>query len=141
MKVYIFDYVGSGNVEQMSTRYYGTDYVYVDADVLVTVHRSGYRGYCSICVSYSEDFTMEDFGDRASFVPEGATGDDFEIGGTNNDYSGRAKCAYCDNGRCDECGGDGYVYSSASGKDDRNCPAAHCLNGRCTYCDGDGWVD
>lgn len=141
MKVYIFDYVGSGNVEQMSTRYYGTDYVYVDADVLVTVHRSGYGGYGSICVSYSEDFTMEDFGDRASFVPEGASGESIDFGGTNNDYSGRVDCPYCNRGDCDKCGGDGYVYSSASGKDDRNCPAAHCLNGRCSYCDGDGWVE
>lgn len=58
----------------------------------------------------------------------------------NNDlYDARVKCGLCDNGDCKTCGGDGYLMSSASDKEDRNC--YKCNWGNCRNCGGDGWLD
>ncbi len=67
--------------------------------------------------------------------------DDFEVPEAGDHYNTRTPCTICRNGKCRKCGGDGYVYSSASGKDDRNCTGAYCSRGRCTNCGGDGWRD
>lgn len=54
-------------------------------------------------------------------------------------YDARVKCGLCDNGDCKTCGGDGYLWSSASDKEDRNC--YKCNRGNCRNCGGDGWLD
>ena len=54
-------------------------------------------------------------------------------------YNIRTKCGLCDNGDCRTCGGDGYLMSSASDKEDRNC--YNCNWGNCRNCGGDGWLD
>lgn len=59
-------------------------------------------------------------------------------GSTGSRSPFKKDCAMCHGtGRCQTCGGDGYLYSSASQKEDRNCYKCNA-SGRCTYCDGTG---
>lgn len=49
-------------------------------------------------------------------------------------------CGVCNNtGDCQNCGGEGYVLSSDSDKEDLNCHA--CSRGKCSSCKGDGWLN
>lgn len=53
-------------------------------------------------------------------------------------YDSKVQCGVCDgDGDCTTCGGDGYLYSSASGKEDRNCYSCSGT-GNCRSCGGDG---
>ena len=141
---YYFDYIGNETITPATIRGDKVDgeYQYFDADVCVEIQKNGKNETTSIVIWHSDDFTVADLGDRASTAPAGASGS-----GGGSDFSdsstqpARKPCPYCDDGDCDKCGGDGYLHSSASDKEDRNCPALYCNNGRCTYCGGDGWYE
>lgn len=140
---YFFDYTGPASVAPMQDQFYRDGYEDVTADVFVWIQQNTRDGYTAISVYYSNDLEMTDLGDRAS------TADTLSPGGSNDgsdvpdspDYTSRTPCPYCDDGNCNTCGGDGYLWSSASDKEDRNCTGAYCQNGSCTYCNGNGWVE
>jgi len=137
---YYFDYVGDEDITPATGRYHQGEYKYFTADVSVSIARNGKDEYTSIVIWHSSDFNVTDLGDRASVVPEGASGSGSSSPSFNSSTQpARKPCPHCDDGDCDKCGGDGYLHSLASDKEDRNCPALYCNNGRCTYCDGDGW--
>ena len=140
-ETYTFDYVGGQDVTPATIRYYRDGYHYTDADVRVLIQKNGKNGTTSIVIWHSDDFTVKDLGDRASTAPSGASGSGGSSVPNSNTQSARKPCPYCDDGDCDKCGGDGYLHSLASDKEDRNCPAMYCNNGRCSYCDGDGWYE
>lgn len=53
-------------------------------------------------------------------------------------YKTKPICGVCDgDGDCNTCSGDGYLQSSASGKEDRNCYSCNG-SGNCRSCGGDG---
>ena len=140
-ETYTFDYVGGQDVTPATIRYYRDGYHYTDADVRVLIQKNGKNGTTSIVIWHSDDFAVKDLGDRASTAPSGASGSSGSSVPNSNTQSARKPCPHCDDGDCDKCGGDGYLNSLASDKEDRNCPALYCNNGRCTYCGGDGWYE
>lgn len=141
---YFFDYVGDEDITPATIRGDKVDGVYqfFDADVHIVLQRNAKEETTAIVIWHSDDFAVKDLGDRASVFPAGSSGS-----GGSSDFSGsspqsaRKPCPYCDDGDCDKCGGDGYLHSLASDKEDRNCTALYCSNGRCSYCDGDGWYE
>ena len=140
---YEFDYVGDKDITPATIRGDKVDGVYQfsDADVHIKIQKNGQKGTTSIVIWHSDDFDVKDLGDRASVAPAGASGSGGSSVPNSNTQSARKPCPYCDDGDCDKCGGDGYLHSLASDKEDRNCPALYCNNGRCSYCDGDGWYE
>ena len=63
----------------------------------------------------------------------------YDVPEVNKDlYDQKTPCGSCDDGDCKTCGGDGYLWSSASDKEDRNC--YNCNRGSCRRCGGDGWL-
>jgi len=140
---YNFDYVGDQNITPATIRGDKVDgaYQYFDADVHIKIQKNGQKGTTSIVIWHSDDFTVADLGDRASTAPAGASGSGGSSVPNSNTQPARKPCPYCDDGDCDKCGGDGYLHSLASDKEDRNCPALYCNNGRCSYCGGDGWYE
>ncbi|MBQ5709433.1 MAG: hypothetical protein IIV62_05670 [Anaerotignum sp.] len=140
---YEFDYVGDKDITPATIRGDKVDGVYQfsDADVHIKIQKNGQKGTTSIVIWHSDDFDVKDLGDRASVAPAGASGSGGSSVPNSNTQSARKPCPYCDDGDCDKCGGDGYLHSLASDKEDRNCPALYCNNGRCSYCGGDGWYE
>ena len=61
-------------------------------------------------------------------------------GGSNANGVPCATCGF--DGRCDECGGSGYVqkYIYGLGYERRQCDGYRCSGGTCTACGGDGYV-
>ena len=56
----------------------------------------------------------------------------------DNDYGSVLPCTACKgSGNCSKCGGDGKIWSSASGEENRNCTKCNG-SGRCTTCNGSG---
>lgn len=141
---YYFDYVGDEDITPATIRGDKVDGVYqfFDADVHIVLQKNGKEETTAIVIWHSDDFDVKDLGDRASVFPAGSSGS-----GGGSDFSSsspqpaRKPCPYCDDGDCDKCGGDGYLHSLASDKEDRNCTALYCNNGRCSYCGGDGWYE
>ena len=71
-----------------------------------------------------------------SFVAE--DDDDDEVPEVTTDYDNPTPCGVCNrSGDCGTCGGDGYLMSSASDEEDRNCYACSG-SGNCRSCGGDG---
>ena len=140
---YYFDYAGDEEITPATIRGEKVDgaYQYFDADVHIKIQKNGQKGTTSIVIWHSDDFTVADLGDRASTAPAGASGSGGSSVPNSSPQPARKPCPYCDDGDCDKCGGDGYLHSSASDKEDRNCPALYCSNGRCSYCGGDGWYE
>ncbi len=117
-----------------------------------------------ICIS--KDMIITDLGERpetaynmvngsASFTDllNGISSSDTSSSDTSDsssDYSdnddniaefAKQDCSICKgSGKCTVCGGDGYLWSSASGKEDRNCWKCN-HTGKCTYCNGTGKRD
>jgi len=140
---YCFDYVGDEDITPATIRGDKVDgaYQYFDADVHIKIQKNGQQGTTAIVIRHSDDFTVADLGDRASTAPAGASGSGGSSVPNSSIQPARKPCPYCDDGDCDKCGGDGYLHSLASDKEDRNCPALYCNNGRCSYCNGDGWYE
>lgn len=140
--VYYFDYVGDGKVNPVEDRYHMRDWQEFSCDALLIITKNTRDKYTGINIYYSNDLTVADNGDRASTAPGGASGGGGSNGTNSDNYDTRRPCSICDRtGDCTKCGGDGYLWSSASGKEDRNCTKCRNHNGKCTYCDGKGWID
>lgn len=142
-EVYFFDYTGPETLIPAQDSYYHKDDHNYSADVFVSLSKNGQEEYTAITVCYSNDFTVADLGDRASTAsrlsPRGSGS--FVSTDSGADYDAEVPCNVCDrSGKCQTCGGDGYLYSSASGKEDRNCYSCN-QSGRCTSCGGNGWID
>lgn len=140
---YFFDYMGNEDITPATIRGDKVDGVYqfFDADVHIVLQKNGKDETTAIVIWHSDDFDVKDLGDRASVFPAGSSGSGGSSVPGSNTQSARKPCPYCDDGDCDKCGGDGYLHSLASDKEDRNCTALYCNNGRCSYCDGDGWYE
>lgn len=141
---YIFTYTGNKKVGQ-----------YVDYDgsfegnVQVSIYINYPENFLMVSYYFGDGFQVVDSGKHSSVrvtdlngTKSGSTGSS----GSSSDSTGRngrrVPCGVCDNtGRCTKCGGDGYLYSSASKKQDRNCTHCHTHRGRCGSCGGDGWLN
>ena len=143
-EVYFFDYTGPETLTPAQDSYYHKDYIDYSADVFISLSKNGQEEYTAMTVCYSNDFTVADLGDRASTAsrlsPRGSTGSGSSTGSGAN-YDAKVPCNVCDrSGKCQTCKGNGYLYSSASDKEDRNCYSCN-QSGRCTSCNGKGWIE
>lgn len=133
---YVFDYTGSEDVGSV------TELDATGAVILLINYHHG-QGRIALSLIYGSGFALVDPGERASDPPKDLNGSG---GGSSGGSSGSSSsngsvkdCAICKGtGDCTVCGGDGYLYSSASGKEDRNCWKCHNHDGRCTTCNGTG---
>lgn len=139
---YFFDYTGSEAITPVKNRYYHDGYQDYTADVYVSIQKNAQDGYTGITIEFSNDMAMRDLGDRASnaaILSPGGSGGGGQSGGY--DPVSKVPCGVCNgSGDCQTCGGDGYLHSSASDKEDRNCYKCHPNRGQCSSCGGDGWL-
>ena len=64
--------------------------------------------------------------------------DDYEVPDALDIYDNPTPCGVCNrSGDCQTCSGDGYLMSSASDEEDRNCYSCSG-SGNCRSCGGDG---
>lgn len=118
------------------------DYRDFSADLLVYIQRNGQTETSLLTFHYKPDtFEFIDFGDRSTYSPVDCSGKD--SGSSSPDSSdnngSHQECSHCDgSGKCQTCDGHGYLYSSASDKNDRNCYKCHPNYGKCPYCHGSG---
>ncbi len=113
------------------------------ADVFVYVQRNARKETALLTFYFKPDaFEFTDFGDRTSYSPVDFSGKAPEGGSTDGSFGGHGsalECTSCDgSGECSTCRGDGYLHSSASGKEDRNCYKCHPNYGKCPDCHGTG---
>ncbi len=86
----------------------------------------------------SNSVITEDNSDNSSDFVEEDDGDDFEVYQAEDIYDNPTPCGVCNRtGDCGTCGGDGYLHSSASDEEDRNCYSCSG-SGNCRSCGGDG---
>ncbi len=134
---YGFNYTGDEDVESVYD-----DYREIEADLLVYVQRNGQTETALLTLYFKPDvFEFIDFGDRTTYSPIDCSGKntDPNTPGNNGIYDSDQECSFCDGtGDCSTCGGDGYLMSSASDKEDRNCYKCHAASGNCSYCNGTG---
>lgn len=132
---YVFDYTGSEDVDSV------TELDAAGAVILLVNYYNG-QGRIGLSLTYSDGFTLVDPGERASDPPRDLNGSGGSSGGSSASSGSKGSvkdCAICKGtGDCSVCGGDGYLYSSASGKEDRNCWKCHNHDGKCTTCNGTG---
>lgn len=133
--MYFFDYTGSENVGQF------TSSIFTDADVVLLVNINYASGYADFALYYGDGFTLVNPGVISSVELTGYNGSGSDSGsssGTDPEYGSALECTTCrGSGKCKECGGDGYVWSSASDSENRLCPK--CNGSRnCTDCNGSG---
>ena len=141
---YFFEYTGSETIEPVSDRYWlNGGYHNYTTDIYICVQRNGLNEYTSICIVYSADLSVQDFGDRASTVPQNSDGSsdmDFYVDGAISPDFNRPDCLTCNgSGDCTECGGYGTIkrYNGDGDYIDSSCPQC---NGRrkCRTCNGSG---
>ena len=94
-------------------------------------------------VDYSDVGSSDDGSSTVSDSDSSQDDDDndYEVPEISDIYDTKTPCGVCNrSGDCQTCGGDGYLMSSASDEEDRNC---YSCNGRgsCRSCGGDGWLD
>lgn len=137
-KIYSYTYTGGkmGLVRDWKDR---------EGNLLISVKYDSGQENILLTLRYKKSFSFEDSGSQAGTLPRDLSGNS---GGSSGGVGGdgvtipefaKKDCSICDGtGKCTYCGGDGYLHSRASDKEDRNC--THCRNhdGKCTYCDGTG---
>ncbi|MBR3866997.1 MAG: hypothetical protein IKM54_04290, partial [Butyricicoccus sp.] len=90
---------------------------------------------CTVSVEFADGITMEGFDGGSGGGSSGSGG-----GSSSNHLDSKRPCNICNRtGDCQTCGGDGYLWSSANDKENRNCYS--CRNGKCRTCNGTGWID
>lgn len=150
----VIDYtlIGRGYTHQLSFRYTGEKDIAAFKDYnnqmshvcLVVNHTKDAWGLTpSLYVSIDYKDKLIDSGKRASVrvIDRLTGGNSYDITDDDDDKH-TVPCGTCNkSGDCQNCGGDGYVYSSASKKEDRNCPSCHGRRGKCGSCGGDGWLN
>lgn len=137
---YVFTYTGGEDVPDTVD-----DYNKIQGDLLVYIQRNGKTETVLMTLYFQPNvYAFIDFGDRTSYSLVDCSGnqsntDSDDLGGTD---TARQECNICrGTGECKTCNGDGYLWSSASDKEDRNCYKCHPNYGDCPYCNGTGWRD
>ena len=137
---YVFTYTGGEDVPDTVD-----DYNKIQGDLLVYIQRNGKTETVLMTLYFQPNvYAFIDFGDRTSYSLVDYSGnqsntDSDDLGGTD---TARQECNICrGTGECKTCNGDGYLWSSASDKEDRNCYKCHPNYGDCSYCNGTGWRD
>lgn len=114
----------------------------LQGDLLVHIQRNGQTGTALLTLYFKPNvFEFIDFGDRTSYSPTDCSGKSPSSNSHGNGgiYDSEQECNFCDgSGKCSVCDGYGYLYSSASDKNDRNCYSCHPSYGKCHYCNGTG---
>ena len=140
VNTYDFDYTGSSSDIRSVTGWSGHTY-----DVQLSVLYYYDQGRIGVTMYYSDGFTLTDPGRQVSAPPtdfsgqpvNGSSGSSGSSGSNIPEFAQR-DCQICHgSGDCPECGGDGYLYSSASGEEDRNCWRCN-HTGNCWACGGSG---
>lgn len=130
---YTYDYIGDGETGSFSI-----EKSKIDTDN-ITLYIWEYGS--EFHIYYADGLTVADTGDRTTQTLTPYTSGDSVSGDSTSSDSGSSyvpNCAICNGtGKCQTCGGDGYLYSSASGKEDRNCTSCN-TTGKCIYCNGTG---
>ncbi|MCD7847271.1 MAG: hypothetical protein LUG49_04495 [Oscillospiraceae bacterium] len=114
-------------------------------DVRVMVSYFYAEGRISISIYYDSDFEMIDPIVRTGNQPTDYSGNPVE-GSITGTWDGtyipeyaKKDCMICNGtGDCQTCGGDGYLWSSASDKENRDCWRCHTHKGKCWACNGTG---
>lgn len=137
---YIYTYTGSKKVGQNED--YRGNY---QGNVRVSVYINYTENFIMLSYYFGDGFKVEDSGKHSSVkVTDLNTGNGSGSGGSGRgrNTGNTVPCGVCNgSGRCQKCGGDGYLYSSATGKENRNCTHCHTHRGRCGSCGGDGWLN
>ena len=136
---YYFKYTGPETV----TEYYDKDSdTYYNLEILLGRFLAEDR--YSVAVRYPPEITMIEMNARTSKKLTNRNNAGAGSGSSDSSSTVRTHekfvpdCDACNGtGKCSKCGGDGYVYSSASHKKDRNCPKCN-TTGKCTSCGGSG---
>lgn len=135
-----YSYTGSGSVG--SKRWPSAEQ---EADLYLLVNHYTWEDRVGISMSLGDGIVVENSGVTASDPPTDMSG-----AGNNGSGSGsgggvytpefaKQDCSICKGtGKCQTCGGRGYLYSTASKKYDRNCTGCRNASGKCTYCNGTG---
>ncbi len=133
---YFFSYNGdNGAIEEVEDGY--------DVRVLVGYYYG--QGRIGLTIYYDSDFEVIDPIVRAENKPTDYSGNPID-GTDTNTWDGtyiaefaQKDCMICHGtGDCKTCGGDGYLWSSASDKEDRNCWRCQSNVGKCWACNGTG---
>jgi hypothetical protein len=139
---YYFDYTGSSRQVKGLEKEHSQTKKMVHYDVRLAVYYNYRAGWILVSFYYDDAFTLKDYGDRVSRLPTDYTKasqqtlDSLDRGSNwNKDV---LPCTACDgDGDCHRCNGNGYLWSRASDKENRNCWA--CNNsGICQTCYGTG---
>lgn len=140
---YIYTYTGNKKVgynEGHHGEYQG--------NVRVSVYLNFEQNFIMLSYYFGDGFQVVDSGKHTSYkVTDLNVGSSGTSGGSSGSRGGfnpgnTVPCGVCNgSGKCTKCGGDGYLYSSASGKENRNCTHCHTHRGKCSSCGGDGWLN
>ena len=136
---YVFNYTGETDIPDVID-----DNNDIQGDLLVYMQRNGQKETSLLTFYFQPDvFEFIDFGDRTTYSPVDYSGNNTSSDFPNNGGSDvKQECDICDgSGKCQTCKGDGYLYSSASDEEDRNCYKCHPNYGKCPYCHGTGKRD
>ena len=118
-------------------------YMSGSANVLCEISKNGTEEHTMLTLSFDPDyFTFEDLGYRSKYDDlvdlsgKQTQNNSVNLGGVT---PAARDCPECDGtGDCKKCQGSGFLWSSASGKKDRNCTACHPNYGNCHKCNGTG---
>lgn len=138
---YGFTYTGSENVPSI---YHESDNI--SGDLIVIIQKNGQAGTVLLTMYFKPDvFAFVDFGDRTSYTLADCSGNSISNPGSDSDSGSdfttksNFDCFDCDGtGDCKECGGDGYVWSSATDSERRDCNKCMFNKGKCNTCKGSG---
>lgn len=137
-----YSYTGSGSVG--SKKWPSAEQ---EANIFLLVNHYTWEDRVGVSMSLGDGIVVENSGVTASDPPtdmSGASGSGSNSGsgsgsGVHTPEFAKQDCSICKGtGKCQTCGGRGYLYSSASKKYDRNCYGCHNADGKCTYCGGTG---
>lgn len=136
---YGFTYTGEEDVPDI---YY--EYFDVKGDLLVFIQKNGMSGVVGLSIYYKPDaFEFKDFGDRTTLTLNDLSGNSnsgSDIGSdSGNNSQSYLDCITCKgSGKCQTCGGSGFLWSSAADTKNRDCPKCLYNKGKCSTCHGSG---
>lgn len=136
---YYYTYTGDASIGQI-------DILGDTCQVQLSVAYYYAEGRIGVTLYFSNGFTLTDPGKRLKNPPTDFSGNPVSSSsgssgstGSNTPEFAKPDCSICHGtGKCTTCGGDGYLWSSAADKENRNCYACHNHDGKCTYCNGTG---
>lgn len=139
---YYFTYTGSKKVE---TLYDWEDYDM--GHLAIAVHHHYATGQILLSIRIPLSFQFVEDKSHTSYKLVDYAGNKNSGSDSSSEKGSRinntVQCGICHGtGDCVRCGGDGYLYSSASKKDNhRNCTSCHPNPGKCAACSGTGYLN